>query len=174
PDHGLDAGALVGVEVAATDEVVGEGAGLVERPRLERGDNVALVDQPVLQREQAEEQVAVSGDGGHGEAPGRDAARDPAGHRAGARARGGVAWVALSHEAPWRRYPRTDSDRSGRSAPFLKESALLNWRTEFLLRWGLRPSLRANRQIIVEVFPPDHRGDWWWKRAIFELEITPG
>jgi hypothetical protein len=36
---------------------------------------------------------------------------------------GGVAWVALSHEAPWRLYPRTDSDRSGRSAPFSKESA---------------------------------------------------
>src|SRR5262245_25360805 len=127
--------------------MVGQGTGLVERPRLEGGHELALVDQAVLQREQAEEQVAVSGDGGHGETPGREAAPDPAGHRGGARARGGVAWVALSHEAPWRLYPRTDSDRSGRSAPFRKENALLNWRTEDLLRWGLRPGPRTATRV---------------------------
>ena len=40
--------------------------GLVAGPGLEGGDELALVDQPVLQREQAEEQVAVGDDGGHG------------------------------------------------------------------------------------------------------------
>ena len=66
PDHGLDAGALVGVEVAAGGEVLGQGPGLVAGPGLEGGDELALVDQAVLQGEQAEEQVAVGGDGGHG------------------------------------------------------------------------------------------------------------
>ena len=70
-DHGLDAGALVGVEVAAGDEVVGQGPGLVAGPGLEGGDELALVDQAVLQGQQAEEQVAVGGDGGHGRASGR-------------------------------------------------------------------------------------------------------
>ena len=70
--QGLDGGSVVGVEVAAADEVVGQGAGLVERPGLEGGDELALVDQAVLQGQQAEEQVAVGGEGGHGEAPGRE------------------------------------------------------------------------------------------------------
>ena len=65
-DHRLDAGALLGVEVAAGGEVVGQGPGLVAGPGLEGGDELALVDQAVLQGEQAEEQVAVGGDGGHG------------------------------------------------------------------------------------------------------------
>ena len=56
----------VGVEVAAGDEVVGQGPGLVAGPGLEGGDELGLVDQAVLQGEQAEEQVAVGGDGGHG------------------------------------------------------------------------------------------------------------
>jgi hypothetical protein len=46
-------GTGVGVEVAAADEVVGQGAGLVERPGLEGGHELPLVDQPVLQREQS-------------------------------------------------------------------------------------------------------------------------
>ena len=62
-DQGLDRGTLLGVEVAAGDEVVGQGPGLVAGPGLEGGDELALVDQAVLQGEQAEEQVAV---GGHG------------------------------------------------------------------------------------------------------------
>jgi hypothetical protein len=45
--------------------VVGQGAGLVEGPRLEGGDELALVDQAVLQGEQAEVEVALGGDGGH-------------------------------------------------------------------------------------------------------------
>src|SRR6516162_10245009 len=89
--EGLDRGSVVGLEVTATDEVVGQGAGLVQRPGLEGGHELTLVNQPDLQREQAKEQVAISGEGGHGEAPGRDAAPDPAGHRAGTWARGDIA-----------------------------------------------------------------------------------
>src|SRR6516225_9009962 len=34
-----------------------------------------------------------------------------------------------------------------RSAPFRKVSALLNWRTEFYLRWGLRPGVRTASRV---------------------------
>ena len=86
--QGIDGGSVVSIEVAATDEVVGEGAGLVERPGLEGGHELDLVDQPVLECKQSEQQVAVGGDAGHGEAPGCETAFEPAGHGAGAR-RGG-------------------------------------------------------------------------------------
>jgi hypothetical protein len=65
-DHGLDARPLVGVEVAAGGEVLGQGPGLVAGPSLEGGDEVALVDQADLEGDQAEEQVAVGGEDGHG------------------------------------------------------------------------------------------------------------
>src|SRR5262249_31490638 len=65
-DHGLDAGALVVVEVTAGGEVLGQGAGLIAGPGLEGGDELALVDQAVLEGEQSEEQVAFGGGGGHG------------------------------------------------------------------------------------------------------------
>ena len=54
---------LGGVEVAAGDEVVGQGPGLVAGPGLEGGDELGLLDQAVLQGEQPEQEVAV---GGHG------------------------------------------------------------------------------------------------------------
>jgi hypothetical protein len=63
PDHGLDAGALVVVEVAAGGEVLGQRPGLVAGPGLEGGHELDLVDQAVLERQQAEEQVAIGGDG---------------------------------------------------------------------------------------------------------------
>ena len=69
-DQRLDGGALLGVEVAAGDEVVGQGPGLVAGPGLEGGDELALVDQAVLQGEQAEEQVAVGGEAAMGRASG--------------------------------------------------------------------------------------------------------
>ena len=69
----------IGVQVAAGDEVVGQGAGLVAGPGLEGGDELGLVDQAVLQREQAEEEVAV-GVGGHGEAPGHGVVPRTTGH----------------------------------------------------------------------------------------------
>jgi hypothetical protein len=69
----IDNGPVVGIEVTATDKVVGEGAQLVERPRLERACELALVNEPVLQRQQTEEQVAVGGEGDHGRAPGYEA-----------------------------------------------------------------------------------------------------
>ena len=46
---------------AAVDEVIGQRPVFLERPGLEGGDELDLVDQPVLQRQQAEEQVAVRG-----------------------------------------------------------------------------------------------------------------
>ncbi len=64
-DHGLDAESLVVVEVAAPDEVVGQGASPVAGPGLEGGDELPLVDEAVLECEQTEEQVALGGDGGH-------------------------------------------------------------------------------------------------------------
>ena len=64
----FEAGALVGVEVAAGYEVVGQAPGLVAGPGLEGEHELALVDQAVLKREQSEEEMAVGG-GGHGMAP---------------------------------------------------------------------------------------------------------
>ena len=58
----------VGVEVTSGDELVGQAPGLVAGPGLEGGDELALVDQAVLKREQSEEEMAVGG-GGHGMAP---------------------------------------------------------------------------------------------------------
>ena len=58
-DQRLDRSRLLGVEVAAGDEVLGQGPGLVAGPGLEGGDELALVDQAVLQGEQAEEQVSA-------------------------------------------------------------------------------------------------------------------
>jgi hypothetical protein len=54
--------------------MVGQTAGLVAGPGVERGDELRLLDQPVLQGEQAEEEVAVGGDGGHEESPFRETA----------------------------------------------------------------------------------------------------
>ena len=58
----------VGVEVTPGDELVGQAPGFVAGPGLEGGDELALVDQAVLKREQSEEEMAVRG-GGHGMAP---------------------------------------------------------------------------------------------------------
>ena len=62
-NHRLDHAALVGVQVAAVDEVVGKGARLVARPGLEGGDELALIDEPDLQGEQTEEEVASGSTG---------------------------------------------------------------------------------------------------------------
>ena len=58
-DESLDRNSVVAVEVAAGDEMIGHRPGLVAGPGLEGGDELALVDQAVLQREQAEEEIAV-------------------------------------------------------------------------------------------------------------------
>ena len=60
---------LGGGQVASGLQMVGQALGLVERPGLEGGDELALVDDAVLKCEQSEEQMAVGG-GGHGESPG--------------------------------------------------------------------------------------------------------
>jgi hypothetical protein len=55
-------------QVAAGFEVIGQAPGLVAGPGLEGGDELALVDQAVLEREQTEEEMSVGG-GGHGKSP---------------------------------------------------------------------------------------------------------
>ena len=57
-------------QVPAGFQVVGEAPGLVERPCLECGHELALVDEAVLKGEQPEQEMTVGG--AHGETPDRD------------------------------------------------------------------------------------------------------
>ena len=50
-DEGLQQGALLSVQVAAGDQVLGQGPRLVAGPGVEGGDQGRLVDQAVLKRE---------------------------------------------------------------------------------------------------------------------------
>ena len=59
---------LSAAQVASGFQVVGQAPGLIQGPFLETSQELALVDDPVLQREQPEEEVAVGG--GDGKAPG--------------------------------------------------------------------------------------------------------
>jgi hypothetical protein len=56
--HRRDDGPLGVVEMTEGDEMVGQGAGLVEGPGLEGGHELDLVDQAILEGEQSEEQIA--------------------------------------------------------------------------------------------------------------------
>jgi hypothetical protein len=69
-DEGIDDRTAAGVEGALGHEQVGDGVGFVEGPGAERGDRLRLVDQPVLERDQAEEEVMVGVGGGHHGGPG--------------------------------------------------------------------------------------------------------
>ena len=62
---GLDGGAARGIEVAELDEVVGQGSALVASPGGECRKQRPLVDQAVLEGQQAEEQIALGIDDGH-------------------------------------------------------------------------------------------------------------
>jgi hypothetical protein len=53
-NEGVEKGAVICVESAASDQVFGNWLRLIPRPRLKRGDKLALIDQTVLEREQAE------------------------------------------------------------------------------------------------------------------------
>src|SRR6516165_4211450 len=66
--QGIDRESVVGAEVSALDKMVGERSGAIERPRLESSHELDLVDQPVLERQKTEEQIAIGSDGGHGAA----------------------------------------------------------------------------------------------------------
>ncbi len=70
-------------QVASSFQVVGQALRLVQRPGLEGGHELALVDDAVLQSEQSEEEMAVGG-GGHGEAPVHGVAPGTTGHGTGA------------------------------------------------------------------------------------------
>src|SRR5262249_22796782 len=84
--HRLDPATLLGVEVAACAQMVGQRPGLVEGPGLERSDELALVNQPVLQREQAEEEIARGIDGAeHGNQLPLEASRVITGAASGAK-----------------------------------------------------------------------------------------
>src|SRR5262249_18424894 len=61
--HRFHPGALVGVKIAARDQVIGQGLAPGTGPCLKRGDKLTLVDQAVLKCQQAEKQVSG---GGHG------------------------------------------------------------------------------------------------------------
>ena len=78
---------LGGAQIAPSFQVVGQAPGLVERPGLKGGHELALVDDPVLKGEQSEKEVSVS-DGGHGTAPGQDVVPGEPNHGNGARSRG--------------------------------------------------------------------------------------
>ena len=61
--QGLDGRTLGGIEVAQGHQVVGQGSRLVAGPGVERGDELLLPDQPRLEGQQAEEEVAVRSHG---------------------------------------------------------------------------------------------------------------
>ena len=107
PTSASTAARCVGVEVAAGDEVVGQRPGLVAGPGLEGGDELVLVDQAVLQGEQAEEQVAVGGDGGHGASlPGGRHGRCAVGPRRRGPRPGRAGSAGLSHNGSAHSAPR--------------------------------------------------------------------
>ncbi len=68
----LDCRSVVRVQVAAYLQVVGQAPGLFESPGLERGHELTLVDQAVLQCEHSEEEMTVGGSG-HVGGPGGNA-----------------------------------------------------------------------------------------------------
>jgi hypothetical protein len=48
--HRLDTSSLLGVDITASDEIFSQGPGFIAGPDLEGGDELALIDQAVLQR----------------------------------------------------------------------------------------------------------------------------
>ena len=63
---GLDGGPARRIQVSERDEVVGQGSGLVARPGGEGGEQRVLADQAVLKGQQAEKEIAIGIEGGHG------------------------------------------------------------------------------------------------------------
>jgi hypothetical protein len=65
-DHRLDSSALIGIEVATSNKVLGQRPLLIASPGLEGGHELHLVDQAVLQGQQVEEKITLGGYGSHG------------------------------------------------------------------------------------------------------------
>jgi hypothetical protein len=63
--HGIDDGPPGLIEMTQADEVVGETASLIEGPGIEPGHKLRLVDQSVLEGDQAEQEVTIGGDSSH-------------------------------------------------------------------------------------------------------------
>ena len=76
--QGLNHRPLGGAQVAQGDGVVGQRSRLVAGPGVEGGHELGRLDQPGLQREQAEQEVAF---GGHGHSPGGARGRRGDSHR---------------------------------------------------------------------------------------------
>src|SRR5262249_34874177 len=99
-----DGGPLGSVEGPQPDEMAGQSAGLVAGPGVERGDELRLLDQPVLQGEQAEEEIAGGGDGGPEALPFRRTGPTRSGPRVGTGGGGGgrgeIGVVVLPDEEP--------------------------------------------------------------------------
>jgi hypothetical protein len=57
-DQSLNGKSVLAVEVATGYEEIGHRSGFVAGPSLEGGDELALVDQAILQGEEAEKQIA--------------------------------------------------------------------------------------------------------------------
>ena len=114
-DHGLDDRPLIGLEIAPADQVFGQRSILLERPGLEGGHELGLVDHPVLEGDQAEEQVAVGV--GHGGSSGVRTVDRTVGPAFGDRLRRLDRELGLSHGPTTNAKPsreRFDRDRRAR------------------------------------------------------------
>ena len=64
-DQRLDRASIVGVQIAPGHKMLGQRPLFLERPGLKGRDELRLVDQPILQSEQTEEEIAIGIDGSH-------------------------------------------------------------------------------------------------------------
>jgi hypothetical protein len=69
-DEGVDGTAIIRIEIAPRNQVLGDRPRLVARPGLKRRDEFNLVDQAILKREQPKEQIPIGGGGRHGDGSG--------------------------------------------------------------------------------------------------------
>jgi hypothetical protein len=75
--QGLDSGPTLFIEISAKGQVFGQAFGPVERPGPKCGQELVLVDDPVLEREQSEKKMPVGSHGSPPLHPRRDHARSP-------------------------------------------------------------------------------------------------
>jgi hypothetical protein len=71
-DESFDRNAVVCIQIPSIDEVISQRSSLVAGPSVERGDELRLLDQAILQGEQAEQKITI---GSHRALPERSFAR---------------------------------------------------------------------------------------------------